>query len=85
MILNHQGLLQLIEDEQEMTYRGANPSFRQIARDTGTVPSTFTRLRAKKDMSAEALLSLVVWLNARGNSYAAICSNIIAKPARRRA
>lgn len=78
MKLNTVGLLELIQSHQRVTYKGADPSFRELARDMETSPSTFTRMRRSAPMSADTLIRMIDWLWARGNTPDQILRKIVA-------
>lgn len=81
--MNHKNLLALIASRQFNVDGRLEPSLRDISRQTKVVPSTFTRLRHGKDMSAEALLKLILWLSQQGYSYSHIIEQIVEQPARK--
>lgn len=76
MFMNCEVLMEYVRSKQTFTYRGGFPSLREIARQADIPPSTFTRLSQGKSMSAEALLSILVWLNKNGIPWGEMMNSI---------
>lgn len=77
--MNHDVLLSRIKDKQEFTYRGAFPSLRLIALEAKVPPSTFTRLAAGKGLTADALLRIMEWLVAKGETWGELAPALVSR------
>lgn len=82
--LNHDGLMSLIKQQQEALpiskFRHVIiPSLREIATECGVSVSTLSRLRYKKDLSAEALLAILAWVHSRGTGWDEIIKKVVVK------
>lgn len=83
--MNHEAIMQRVRARQTVGFNGAEPSLRQIARTLEIPPSTFTRIQNGKNMSAEALLKIIVWIrDGSDESIDSIIANIVRKPKKAR-
>ena len=79
--MNSEAIMERIRRTQNISMEGrVDPSLREIAEELGIPGSTFTRLKAGKSLSAEALLKLLTWLSINGEEpMASIVAAVSAK------
>ena len=80
--VNYDILIERIRSKQVLTYKGAEPSLRQIGRELEIPSSSFTRLAAGKPLEAEAIIKILMWLRSNGDTWEDLMRAITKKKAR---